>query len=114
MTGTTEDSGSKTASRERVLREIATIAFSCYSDFVQVVEGEKDGMPCPLLQPIPTGSIPARKRRALCSMKQCPGGIEVKLYDKWRALQLLWEILGTDEKNAKPHEAQGVQIIDDV
>lgn len=72
--------------RDRVLKELAAIGFSNITDFVTVagrVIYIKD-----------TGEVPVDKLPALASVKEGMAGIEVKLHDKVRALEMLGKYLG--------------------
>jgi len=74
--------------QDRVLRELATIAFADMADFVQVVD---DGSKVVALE---LDKIPPDKRGAIASIKQGANGIDVKLNDKVKALELLGRHLG--------------------
>lgn len=94
------------------MKELAQIALSDYSDFVQIVEEEgENGERRMRLQLKPTGKIPKGKRAAIASIRQAPGGIEVKLHDKLQALKELARLL---EERQEKEEKAVVQIIDDI
>lgn len=72
--------------QDMVLQELANIAFSNGADFVEISGGSaivKD-----------TTDIPAERRSAIASIKDTKDGIEVKTYDKLRALELVGRHLG--------------------
>lgn len=95
------------------MEELSRIALSDYSDFVEIVEKEgKDGEIQPGLRLKPTGKIPKSKRAAIASIRQAPGGIEVKLHDKLQALKELAKLL--EEQQEKEQGKTVVQIIDDI
>lgn len=73
--------------QEKVLEELAAIGFANGTDFVEV---NASG----LLSVKPTKDIPAQKRPAIAGIKYTKDGIEIKLYDKVRALELLGKHLG--------------------
>ncbi len=74
--------------QDRVVQELATIAFADMADFVQVVD---DGSEVVALE---LDKIPPDKRGAIASIKQGANGIEVRLNDKVKALELLGRHLG--------------------
>ena len=71
--------------QERVIGELAAIAFADVADYVQITD--EDGFP--MVQLTPTKDIPANKRAAIASIKQGNNGIEVKLHNKLDALDKL-------------------------
>ena len=97
--------------QDRVLRELAIIAFSNAADYAAVVEREafveaEDGEQIRLLdsdgnpvmyrtvEPVLTKDLTDEQRRALSVIKKGRDGFEVKPYDKVRALELLGKHLG--------------------
>ena len=97
--------------QDRVLRELAIIAFSNAADYAAVVEreafleaedGEKiklldeDGKPVMYrtVEPVLTADLTEDQKRALSVIKKGRDGFEVKPYDKVRALELLGKHLG--------------------
>lgn len=97
---------------ERVLEELSAVAFSNIADFTEVKKDaeSKRGVAVKARE---TESIPRNKLSAVAGFKEGPGGIEVKLYEKLRALELLGKYVGlfreTDKAGGPP-----VVIIDDV
>lgn len=105
--------GAKTAAkleitRENIMQELAAVGFARVTDFVQV---ETVPTSRPLIHPITgevlsfageaqqvrivdTAELPEGKAAALASIKQGANGIEVKLHDKVRALELLGKAVG--------------------
>lgn len=76
--------------QDSVLRELAGIAFSNAADYSQVIKmGElsKVGL-------TPTDQLDERQQRAMAGVKETQAGIEVKLHDKVKALELLGKHLG--------------------
>lgn len=72
--------------QDRVLEELAAISFVNASDFAEVVGGKviiKD-----------TADIPKAKLPAISSIKQTQNGVEIKLYDKTKSLELIGKHLG--------------------
>lgn len=89
--------------KKAVLNELAAIAFSDFSKFAKVDVDEKGEQVIILTD---TGKLSADSRKALCSVKAGTKGIEIKLYDKLRALEILGRVCGIyggedeDEKTA--------------
>ncbi len=82
---------------KEILREWKAIAFSKVTNYAEIVDGPQ-GMECVLKE---TGSISDFDIRAVSSIKQGANGIEVKLYDKTKALQFLSEYTKLiDEKSS--------------
>lgn len=105
--------GAKTAAkleitRESIMQELAVVGFARVTDFVRV---ETVPTSRPIIHPITgevlsfageaqqvritnTDELPEDKAAALASIKQGANGIEVKLHDKVRALELLGKAVG--------------------
>ena len=77
--------------QERVLQELAAIAFANGSDYAKVVN---TGL-LPTVEMIPTDELPPEKLPAIAGIKANQYGVEVKLHDKVKALELLGKYLGT-------------------
>lgn len=72
--------------QDRVLQELATIAFSKVTDYVEIRAGQvfiKD-----------TCTMDDNQIRAIASIKEGANGIEIKMYGKEKALELLGRHLG--------------------
>lgn len=96
--------------QDRVIKELAIIAFSNAADYAAVVEREMsmevdghmvkilddDGNPLMYrtVEPVLTSDLTEDQRRALSVIKKGRDGFEVKPYDKVRALELLGKHLG--------------------
>lgn len=76
---------------ERVLRELAAIGFYDISDFVRVSKDDAGRLD---VQMALTMDIPPEKRAAIVGIKQGANGIEIKLADKQRALELIGNHIG--------------------
>ena len=93
--------------QDMVLRELAKIAFSNGTDFARVVSREapttvidEEGNPQQVMGTIQsvrlldTSDVDPEKRAAIAGIKEGKFGIEVKSYDKVKALELLGQHLG--------------------
>lgn len=96
--------------QDRVLKELAIIAFSNAADYAAVVEEdayiEIEGvlikrlddngnvMKCRTVRPVLTADLTEEQKRALSVIKKGRDGFELKPYDKVRALELLGKHLG--------------------
>lgn len=74
--------------QDKVLAELAAVAFSNGTDFAKVTE--QDG----IVEFVPTDQLTPEKKRAVASIKQGKFGTEVSTYDKIKALELLGKHLG--------------------
>ena len=82
--------------QEKILQELAAIAFANGSDYAKVVNA---GL-LPSVVMTPTSELPPEKLPAIAGIKANQYGVEVKLHDKVRALELLGKYLGTFEGGA--------------
>ena len=97
--------------QDDVLRELAYIAFSKTSDYVRVIQKPKmkegqdgDEIPAldengqqvmfPAVECVPTDQLTEGQKRALAEIRDGRHGIEIKTYDKLKALELLGRHLG--------------------
>lgn len=85
--------------QDMVLRELAVIAFSNATDYAKVVEKEgitDQGKPITYktVELVPTEGLTEEQKKALAVIKEGKYGLEVKPYDKVRALELLGKHLG--------------------
>lgn len=71
--------------QERVIKEIAAVAFANGTDYAQVAEGP-GGVAVGI---VPTDQLTPKQRAAVAGIKQTQNGIEIKLSDKMKALELL-------------------------
>ena len=98
--------------QDRVLLELARIAFADSTDYVRIVSTpypttvvDEDGEVQQVIQNvqrvelIDTKRIPPDKRAAISGIKEGKHGIELKLYDKLRALELIGRHLGMYNDN---------------
>lgn len=105
-----ELSRSTEITQERVIKELALIAFSNNADYAHVVEKkmqveaggalvdvlDKDGNPVMYrtVEPVLTEELTEEQKRALAVIKKGRDGLEVKSCDKVKALELLGKHLG--------------------
>lgn len=102
--------------QERVLRELANVAFANTTDFVSIegVEGKGlNGETCfsPVVKINLTKDVSPDKLAAIAAIKQGKEGIEIKTRDKVKALELLGKHLGmfTDADNDND-EDDGIKL----
>ena len=94
--------------QEAVLQELAAIAFANGTDFVTVTGA---GLLCVKA----TSEVPKNKLPAIAGIKYSQLGIEIKLHDKVRALELLGKHLGvfaTGGGTAAPEENNIFEVIE--
>ena len=80
--------------QDRVLEELAAIAFADINDYVQISTVTIDDREIDSVELVNTGALPKAKRAAIAGIKQGANGIELKLYDKEKALEMLGRHLG--------------------
>ena len=127
--------------QDRVLHELALIAFAKASDYARVVEKdamvEVDGNMVPVLdedgnqvkyrtvEPILTDELTEDQKKAIAVIKKGRDGFEIKPYSKIQAMELLGKHLGmftekVEVKNTTPNAFEGLtteelkKLIDDV
>lgn len=114
--------------QDKVLRELAEVAFSNGTDFAQIVtrkraqrfwdEGTQDYKEREVdeqsVELFDTNKLPPNKKSAISGIKEGKYGIEVSSCDKVKALELLGKHLGMFTDNLKITGDLGVQIIDDI
>lgn len=115
--------------QDRVLKELAAVAFSKASDYAKVVEKQAmkvvNGVAVDIFdengEPIVyrdvelelTDNLTDQQKRAIAVMKKGRDGYEVKTYDKIKALELIGKHIGMfDNKNQ--NEADALKKLDDV
>ena len=84
--------------QELVVKELARIAFADAADYVQVetriINRGDIEVPIELAVHKETAELSADQRAAIASIKQGANGVEIKLHDKIRALELLGRHIG--------------------
>lgn len=113
--------------QERVLQELAAIGFAKATDFVSVetVQAEKLGihpitgevvmLPAgweQYVKVLDTVELSPAQQAAVASIKQGRNGVEVKLHDKARALEMLGKHLGLFDANAAAPPGQENNLFD--
>lgn len=86
-------------SQDRVVKELARIAFADASDYacIETLTYEnEDGTvsPVQIVSPKDTDTLSDDQRAAIAGIKQGANGIEIKLHDKIKALELLGRHIG--------------------
>lgn len=91
-----------------VLNELISIGFADIADFVTVDEADEasNSKGRYTMELPPTVTIPRSKRGAISGIRQSTTGVELKFYDKLRALELLGKYLGIFDK----HDDGGGQL----
>ena len=88
--------------QEKVLRELAAIAFANGSDFAKVVNIGS----LPTVEMIPTDELPPEKLPAIAGIKTTQTGVEVKLHDKVKALELIGKYLSLFDGAAEQGQSE--------
>ena len=102
-----EDRGKRTGiTQDRVLAELSAIAFAKATDYVEVGD---DGS----VKIKPTAELTDEQKKAIASIKEGANGIEIKLADKTKALEMLSRHLGlfNDKLNVN---VEAIEIIEDI
>ena len=92
--------------QDRVLAELSAIAFAKATDYVEV---DDDGS----VKIKPTASLTDEQKKAIAGIKEGANGIEIKLTDKTKALEMLSRHLGlfNDKLNVN---VEAIEIIEDI
>lgn len=92
--------------QDRVLAELSAIAFAKATDYVEI---DDDGA----VKIKATASLTDEQKKAIAGIKEGANGVEVKLVDKTKALEMLSRHLGlfNDKLNVN---VESVEIIDDM
>lgn len=89
--------------QDDVLRELASIAFVDVTEIVSVRDGK--------VHIANTDELPADKRKIIAGIKEGREGLEIKFYDRLRALELLCKHLGIlDQKDDLDRKEQEARI----
>lgn len=96
-------------SQDEVIRELMKIAFADITDYANVEkDGEGTGQALMLKN---TADLPLDKTGAVAGMRQGAKGIEIKLYDKLKALELLARHLGMLRDRMEIDENRELQVV---
>lgn len=86
--------------QDRVLKELANIAFANGTDYAKVVKiGDMS-----MVGIVPTDALSVEQKSAVACIKQTQAGVEIKLNDKLKALELLGKHLGMFDGREKPED----------
>lgn len=96
--------------QDKVVRELAAIAFADIADYVRV----QDHGGLSMVEITPTSEIPESKRAAIASIKQGNNGIEVKLHNKLDALDKLGRHLGMFKDRQEEQDGQMEALLEAV
>ena len=102
-----EGRGKRTGiTQDRVLAELSAIAFAKATDYVEV---DDNG----IVRIKPTAELTDEQKKAIASIKEGANGIEIKLTDKTKALEMLSRHLGlfNDKLNVN---VEAIEIIEDI
>lgn len=89
-------------SKDKIIGEIAAVAFSDFTKFVSLETLPERGQ---VMTVTDTALLNRQSAKAVASIKAGTKGIEVKLYDKLRALELLGKIYGVFGGDISEEEA---------
>ncbi len=84
---------------ETILSALRAIAFSDFTDYIRIEDGEvrvKD-----------TSQLTGEQRSAIAGIKDSGKGVEIKLYDKQKAMELLVKYLGLFDRET---EESGIRV----
>lgn len=89
--------------QDRVLQELASIAFAKGTDYASIISG--------IVMMNDTGELTEEQKAAIVSIKQTKEGVEVKLADKMKALELLAKHLGLLQAQGKQEDGMLLELI---
>lgn len=92
--------------QDRVVQELAAIAFARATDYAEVTGGT--------VHIKNTSELDDEQVRAIAGIKEGANGIEIKLNDKEKALELLGRHLGMWNDKLDVKGVEGVVIVDDI
>ncbi|WP_322201112.1 terminase small subunit [Acutalibacter intestini] len=90
--------------QDRVLQELASIAFAKGTDYASIISG--------IVMMNDTGELTEEQKAAIVSIKQTKEGVEVKLADKMKALELLARHLGLLQAQEKQEDGMLPKLIE--
>ena len=89
--------------QDRVLQELTSIAFAKGTDYASIISG--------VVMMNDTEELTEEQKAAIVSIKQTKEGVEVKLADKMRALELLAKHLGLLQAQEKQEDGMLLELI---
>lgn len=89
--------------QDRVLQELASIAFAKGTDYASIISG--------VVMMNDTEKLTEEQKAAIVGIKQTKEGVEVKLADKMRALELLAKHLGLLQAQEKQEDGMLLELI---
>ncbi len=95
--------------KEKVIRELAMVAFANGTDFAKVKSASGRGE---YVELVDTDDLPPEKRAAIAGIEETKFGIKVTACDKVRALELLGKYLGAFDGRGNPPEAGEGNMLD--
>lgn len=90
-----------------MLAELSAIAFSDFSDYVRI---ESDDSEETVIRVTNTELMKNDAKKAVCSIRTGTKGVEIKLYDKLKALELLGRVCGVFSDKEMPETAALEQL----
>lgn len=90
--------------QDRVLKELAAIAFAKGTDYASIISG--------VVMMNDTGELTEEQKAAIVGIKQTKEGVEVKLADKMKALELLARHLGLLQAQEKQEDGMLPKLIE--
>lgn len=95
------DDRKKQQIRRRVERELRYIAFANAADYLEILEAPQEGR---LVKTMATSRLTVGKKAAIAAIKEGKNGVEVKLKDPIKAMELLCRLNGIMTQEAKQAE----------
>ena len=92
--------------QQRVIDELASIAFAKGTDYATIKNG------CVNIQD--TDKLTDKQKAAISGIKSTQFGVEIKLADKLKALELIGKHIGMFKDKEEPDPESVVQIVDDI
>lgn len=89
--------------RRRVERELKKIAYANAADYVEILENPQEGR---LVKTVATAKLGGGRLSALAAVKEGKNGVEIKLKDSLKALELLCKLNGLLSPEKKDNGGQ--------
>ena len=94
--------------KEKILEELSKIAFANAADFVEVSLSEDGEMQ---IKAKKTKGLSRNKSAAIAYAKEGAKGVEIKLYDKMKALEMIGKYLGMFENEDSQNDGKLTEIL---